>query len=222
MNDSAPGHDANPPSGHRSVWIDRVALAGSAVTVVLTVVNAYTKGLIDKAGKEIEDRLASVEESRERVQRYQFVYQTLSGITKRDSTEQVMAIGIAQLALDSSESRVLFAGWAVGSDSGLRIMARRGALQAQAEGFRDIQGAIKFERAGYAFLIAGNLDSAAGAFGAAERAFPTYHQVYELERYLRRAQKKTTTPAAIAGEVLSHYAMFATDDERRELQALSR
>jgi hypothetical protein len=219
-NPASTPQDIAQKSGGSNTWASGIAVLSSAVTVVLTVLNSYTKDQIDKASQGIQSRLASVEESKERVQRYQFVYQTLSGAARKDSSDQAIALGIARLALDSSEGNNLFAALAIaGIDSGLRRVARRAAVQAQAEASRDIQSAMRFERSGYAFLIKAQPDSAAAAFGAAERAYPTYHQAYELQRYLK-SDDRGKTKSAIAADVLNRYSIFATADERRQLQQL--
>lgn len=44
--------------------------------------------------------------------------------------------------------------------------------------------ATKLERAGFEKLLAGDLDSSIASFQAAEQAYPTFHQVYEIARYL--------------------------------------
>jgi hypothetical protein len=44
--------------------------------------------------------------------------------------------------------------------------------------------AAMLERLGFEALLAGNLDSAINTFQAAEAAYPTFHQVYEIARYL--------------------------------------
>lgn len=50
------------------------------------------------------------------------------------------------------------------------------------------------EREGFQYVISGNYGAAAAAFQAAENAYPSYHNVYELARVLRANQSQMSDP----------------------------
>jgi predicted negative regulator of RcsB-dependent stress response len=192
---------------------------GAVVTLVLTVWNAHTKNQIDEASRQIEDRRTRVEESKERVERYKFVLSTLDHIATRDSTDRLVALSIARLALDPTEAADLFDRLAVSHDSSLRQLGRQGAAQEQAAAQRNPTEAARLERAGYSALINGDVRAAADSFARADQLYPTYHQVFELSRYLRRQAKLPAPPlSVIATQVLDSLSKYATEDERRGLR----
>lgn len=53
----------------------------------------------------------------------------------------------------------------------------------------DYNGAIYWESIGFESLIKRDLDNAILAFGMSEKAYNTFHQVYEIEHYLRKKKE---------------------------------
>ncbi len=59
---------------------------------------------------------------------------------------------------------------------------------------RDFKAALKFETQGFTYLLAGEFDNAITAFNKAEISFPSYHQVYEISRLLRKEKANLDNP----------------------------
>ena len=59
---------------------------------------------------------------------------------------------------------------------------------------RDFKAASKFEAQGFTYLLAGEFDEAITAFNKAEISFPSYHQVYEIGRLLRKEKANLDNP----------------------------
>lgn len=209
-----------PPDGNSHHAIGgALSTIGAAITLVLTLWNTHTKNQIDATSQQIEDRRTRVEESKERVERYKFVLTTLDHIATRDSTDRLVALSIARLALDPTEAADLFDRLVVSQDSSLRQLGRQGAAQEQAAAQRSPTAAARLERAGYQALVGGNVRAAADSFSLADQLYPTYHQTYELSRYLRR-QSQVPKPqlSLITAHVLDSLSRYATADEKRSLR----
>ena len=87
---------------------------------------------------------------------------------------------------------------------------------------RDYTTASRREREGFELLLAGRYDSAIAAFAAAEAAYPTYHQVYEIGRLLRRNRNELADPATrgrIIRQIVDEYAWGAPEDLLSQLRA---
>ena len=59
---------------------------------------------------------------------------------------------------------------------------------------KDFKAASKFEAQGFAYLLSGEFDKAITAFNKAEISFPSYHQVYEISRLLRKEKADLDNP----------------------------
>ncbi len=56
------------------------------------------------------------------------------------------------------------------------------------------EAASKFEAQGFTYLLAGEFDKAIEAFDKSENSYPTYHQVYEISRLLRKERANLDNP----------------------------
>ncbi|MCP4150511.1 MAG: hypothetical protein GY757_22385 [bacterium] len=59
---------------------------------------------------------------------------------------------------------------------------------------KNFKAASKFEAQGFNHLLAGEFDKAIDAFDKSENSFPTFHQVYEISRLLRKERAKLDDP----------------------------
>ncbi|MDM8541838.1 hypothetical protein QUF90_12190 [Desulfococcaceae bacterium HSG9] len=59
---------------------------------------------------------------------------------------------------------------------------------------KDFKAASKFEAQGFTYLLSGEFDKAITAFNKAEISFPSYHQVYEISRLLRKEKADLDNP----------------------------
>lgn len=106
-------------------WFDRivagVGVLGTLVTIVLTIWNAQTKQLIDQReadlkiqsaalDAELRRRSTSVEESKERVERYKWVYSLVPELSVQDGAKRNAALAMVRLALSKEEADGLLAG----------------------------------------------------------------------------------------------------------------
>ena len=66
--------------------------------------------------------------------------------------------------------------------------------QTASESTKDKKAALKFEAQGFTYLLAGEFDKAISAFSKAEINFPSFHQVYEISRLLRKERDSLDDP----------------------------
>lgn len=114
-----------------------VALAGSLITIVLTVWNAQTKQLIDQREVELQAQTAAldaelrqrstvIEESKERVDRYKWVYGLVPDLSASDAAKRNAALAMVRLALTKTEAEGLLAGLQQSPNEQVREAAQQG------------------------------------------------------------------------------------------------
>ncbi len=106
-----------------SVWIGVIA---SLVTVILTLVNGYTKIQIDQKKTELDSRAQLVEESKERVSRYIFVHDLYPDILGKEIGKKTLSINLVRLALSPEEANTLFSGFQTSSSEELQSAGQIG------------------------------------------------------------------------------------------------
>jgi tetratricopeptide (TPR) repeat protein len=113
----------------------------------------------------------------------------------RTSSQRRLLVGIARLALDSSEQERLFAGFAVSTDTALQWVGQQAITNIQRAYSIDPNLAQAKEREGFLRFIDGRFDEAIGAFDAAEAAYPQFHSVSEIAALLRSKRGALTNDA---------------------------
>lgn len=114
-----------------------VALAGSVITIVLTVWNAQTKQQIDQReaqlkvqtaalDAELRQRSTNIEESKERVDRYKWVYGLVPDLSATDAAKRNAALAMVRLALTKAEAEGLLAGLQQSPNEQVREAAQQG------------------------------------------------------------------------------------------------
>ena len=111
-----------------------IAVLGSLVTIAFTVVSVYTKNQIDQKEEQlraeeirVRERTAGVDESKEKVERYKWVFTLLTSLGNgEDATKQSFTIGLIRLALTKDEAEQLFAGFRFSSNQELRTVGEQG------------------------------------------------------------------------------------------------
>lgn len=113
-----------------SFWI---GIIGTVTTLVLTVWNANTKMEIDRREAELKsleimlkERSTGVEESKERVERYKWVFSLFPNLNGDDPQEKNFAINLIRLALTQKEAQQLFSGLQASSDTTLQSLGENG------------------------------------------------------------------------------------------------
>ena len=129
----------NEPRGFKRVagWL---AVGSSIVTVVLTVLNAQTKMKVDATEanlKAIETslhvRAQDVEDSKERVARYEWVRSRFVDLTETDPVKKTFTLALIRMALTKEEAERLFGGLSASSEKGLRDAGQKGLASTQEE-----------------------------------------------------------------------------------------
>jgi hypothetical protein len=80
---------------------------------------------------------------------------------------------------------------------------------------RDFATASELERQGYERLLARDFEGARRAFEAAERSYPSFHQVYEIAHLLQREQSRLRSPEVqrrVLTQIISEYSWKAPAD----------
>ncbi|MCP5107594.1 MAG: hypothetical protein GY950_29670 [bacterium] len=83
------------------------------------------------------------------------------------------------------------------------------------------------ERKGFEYLLDGKYNEAIKAFDSAEKAYPTFHQVYEIARYLSKLKKEGIlgapgTRKLIFKKIISEYSWKAPKSLLNEMRRLAK
>lgn len=94
-----------------------LAVISTMITVVLTALNAYWSQQVSKVETDLKLKAAELEQQRleldagkERLARYTFVQNLLSGVLTQDSAQKNLTVNLITLALTEKEAQQLFAG----------------------------------------------------------------------------------------------------------------
>lgn len=106
-----------------TVWI---GIISSIITIILTVYTTSNKVRLDKLENSLKERSTEVEESKERVARYQWVYSLYGDLNSTDVRRKNFAVGLITLALNDNESKKLFSALQTSSDTVLQSVGQSG------------------------------------------------------------------------------------------------
>lgn len=208
-----------------------VGVMSSILTIVLTLFNTYTTAKIDAADlslkqqtsefeMKLKERSADLEQSRDKITRYTFVH-TLFPDLSGDAHKQELTVNLIRLSLADDEAAKLFAGLSGSHDKSVRYAGSAGITIISREK-NNLQDAREKEREGFQSLVDGKYADAASAFEASERAYPTYHWVYELGRLLRTRKERWNDPSKMKPalqQIVTDYAYGAPADLLEQLRA---
>lgn len=223
------GPAAVPAHWFRYHWLATglVGLFTAVSTLWLNLSNSELKTRLDEAGlalkrqeqefdQRLRDRASALEESRERVARYDFVSRTLSGVDPGgDPYKLTLAVNIVRLALSAEEQSGLFANLELAPDPKAKQVGR---VAQEALG-QSRTNARKLQNDGFEALTRGDLETARAAFDRAEAQAPGEGVSYEMGRLLRRTP--SADPKAeqtMLQQVKKSYLQFAPPDTRRALE----
>lgn len=218
----------NTSTGKITTW---VGIVSSIVTIVLTAFNSYTKLQIDVADKlrqersqvleeKIKERLASIEESKEKTSRYTFVKTLFQDLESNDSKKQALTINLIRLTLTEHEAERFFRGFTNSENQTLQKVGNQGIAVIQKEK-SSTQIAVEKEREGFSYLISGDFDAALRAFEDAEKAFPTYHNVSEISDLLKRNKNvflNSEEKKKILIRIIREYSWGMPDDIKKKIR----
>lgn len=106
-----------------SAWI---GILTSLITVVLAIYTTSNKARLDSLETNFKDRSTKVEESKERVERYKWVYGLYSELNSNDPRKKNFTIGLITLALNDDEAKKLFSGLQASNDPLLQSVGQSG------------------------------------------------------------------------------------------------
>jgi len=117
-----------------------IGVAGSAITIALTVWNVHTKDLIDatevrlKAREtELHERAEDLQESKAQIERYTWVRSLFPALKARDQQDRTLTLALIRLALKPDEAKALFGGLAQSSDQSLQEAGQKGLANLESE-----------------------------------------------------------------------------------------
>jgi hypothetical protein len=220
--------DQSISTGKNTAWI---GIVSSVITIVLTILNTYTKLQIDAAdqrlkerAQEIEakfkERTTNIEESKEKTSRYTFVKTLFQDLESNDSKKQALTINLIRLTLTEDEAERLFTGFTNSQNQTLQKVGNAGIAVIQKEK-SSAQLSAEKEREGFSYLRDGKFDNALTSFETAERAFPIYHNVYEIASLLRKEKTNFSSPEirkSILIRIINEYSWGMPDDIKEQLR----
>lgn len=212
-----------------------ISVISAVVTLCLTGYNVYAKGQLDQAEfalrqrtTEFEQQVRSIttqlEQSKERTSRYGFVNGLLPNVLATDPNQRALTVNLIRLSLTDEEADRLFAGLSTSQSAQAQSLGQEGLRQIQREKSA-AQMAAEKEREGFAAIAAGDYDAALTAFAAAERSFPSYHNVFEIHNLLRRERTFSSDPATrqrVVARILREYSWGIPADIRPALEQASK
>lgn len=120
---------------------------GTALTVVLTAWNAYTKTQIDDLELKLKERNAGLEESRERVDRYKWVLGLFPDLTNANAQKRNFTVSLIRLALTPNEAAQLFTGLQTSSDTALSALGTTAIAAIESEPIARLIGQMNADAA---------------------------------------------------------------------------
>lgn len=136
MAEETPPH-SRPLAERITLW---TGIVGTALTIVLTAWNGYTKTQIDQREASLRDlelklkeRSAGLEESRERVDRYKWVLGLFPDLTNSNPQKRNFTVSLIRLALTQEEASQLFTGLQTSSDTALSALGTTAIASIESE-----------------------------------------------------------------------------------------
>jgi hypothetical protein len=117
-----------------------IGIVGSLVTIILTVINTYTKKRIDDIESSvkqhevnIKQQAADLEVARSRLEAYKWVFGLVSSLDDKDKTKKTVTANMIRLALTKQEQEQFFTGLQSSSDKRLQDLGQSGIAAIQSE-----------------------------------------------------------------------------------------
>ncbi len=214
-----------------TVW---VGIVTSVITVVLTIWNSYTKGQIDATEEnfkirqlafeeKLKERAASLEESKERTIRFTFIHDLFPDLMEKDETKKELTINLIRLSLTDEEAARLFTGLFNSANTQLQSAGTTGFDIINKEKSA-LQIASEKEREGFQNLISSKYDNAISSFEASEKAYPTYHNVYELSKLIKSRKQDlndSNKRKQVFQQIVSNYSYGIPADLLAQIKEIS-
>ena len=169
MSDAPPAPRAPGVAERLGLW---VGLLGSIITVGLTIWNAKINSDINTNKGQIDAKLAAVEESKERVERFKWVQSLISTLDNTDEKTRTYNIALIKLALSPAEAEALFSGLQSSTIAVVQTAANQGLALLKTDDGLDalvakLNGPNESVRKGTLSNLMANYNSSARAVSAA-------------------------------------------------------
>ncbi|MGN6395560.1 MAG: hypothetical protein ACTHMI_08340 [Mucilaginibacter sp.] len=128
---SVSGRQASPKlpvTNNVSFWVGVVT---SIATVGLAIYTGVNKGKIDQLETELNTRHEKLEETKEKIERYKWVFSMYKDLTDTDERKSKFSSSLITLALSDTESTKLFGALSSSSDKVLQNLGRNGFVTAE-------------------------------------------------------------------------------------------
>lgn len=204
-----------------------VGVFSATSTVWLNLSNDHLKARLDEAALQLKkqeqefdqrlrDRASALEESRERVARYDFVSRTLSTVDPtEDGYKLTLAVNIVRLALSPEEQTGLFANLELASDSKTREVGKVGREMIR----QSRVTSKKLQNDGFEAVSKGELEQARDLFQKAEAQAPGEGVAYEMGRLLKKGSGSgETTEKNVLQQVKNNYIQYVPEETRKALK----
>ena len=122
-----------------TAWIGVIT---SVITIILTIYTTSNKVRLDQLETDFKDRSTKVEESKERVERYKWVYSLYNDLNDVDKRKKNFTVGLITLALTDVESKKLFSALQTSGDTVLQSVGQSGLKALKAIGNEDITALV--------------------------------------------------------------------------------
>ena len=191
-----------------------VGITGTLITVVLTVWNAWAKTEIDRRQEELQVKTAdldaeirrrgtTIEESKERVERYKWVYSLVPSLTETDPTKRNAALAMVRLALSTNEAQALLTGLQQSPDESVRRAATLGFNEIAAIEDADVLRRLIMQ------MNSASTEERKRATGRLEQEFAASPQAIDL--VIARLQPGNLNSLTPSGLINSLYYLARTD-----------
>lgn len=172
-----------------SVWI---GITSSIITISLSVLNYNLNEKIQQTEmtiRAIETNLKlkahELEVSKEKTARYEFINKLMPDLLKQDKNQVILTTNLIALALNEEETANLFRGFANSEQENIKTLGEIG-IQGIKENRNKYKIALEHEEEAFDFMLKGEYQKAIASFESAENIYPSFHQVYEIARLLRK------------------------------------
>lgn len=120
-----------------SSWI---GIAGTLVTILLTIYNSYTKASIDQKEEDLkalelnlQSRTADLEKSKADIERYKWVLSLFPDVDGADDKKRNFTVSLMRLVLTPAEAQQLFAGLQTSTNKDLQSVGQTGIRAIETE-----------------------------------------------------------------------------------------
>ncbi len=214
-------------SNKLSIWI---GIISSVITIALTILNynlnreiETTRLRLDEMEMELKAKTHDLDVSREKTDRYEFVYKILPDILKKDQTQVTLTTNLITLALTDEEAKKLFVGLSNSEDEKVQNIGKT-AIEGIAREKSNYISAVEFSKAGFEAMVSGDIDGAIKGFESAEAVYPTFQSAYDIARLLKRNKDQwsdVNVRKSVYNQIATEYSWKAPQEYISKLKELA-